>query len=294
MLDVPFATAFTAGLVATVNPCGFAMLPAYLGFFLGTEREVPRSTAGNLARALVVGSVVSLGFLLVFAIAGALINATALAIGEWTPYLTVVIGVGLVVGGIAFITGWEPKLPLPRLDKGGRTRGLGSMFVFGVSYAIASLSCTIGPFTTVVASSFGRTSFASGIATFVAYGLGMALLLMVLTVTLALAQQGFVTKLRAALPYVQRISGAIMVITGAYLAWYGVYEIRLVVRGDQDAAAGPVSTVTGWSSDASNWLSGHDPLQVALGLALVVCAVVLLALLRHPKGPAAPEGSGDA
>lgn len=29
MIDAPFALAFTAGLVATVNPCGFAMLPAY-------------------------------------------------------------------------------------------------------------------------------------------------------------------------------------------------------------------------------------------------------------------------
>jgi cytochrome c biogenesis protein CcdA len=289
VLDVPFAAAFTAGLVATVNPCGFAMLPAYLGYFLGSEQEVPRTTAGNLLRALVVGSVVSLGFLVVFAAAGAVVTRTALAIGHWSPWLTVVIGVVLVGVGIAFLTGWEPKVPLPRLDKGGRTRGLGSMFLFGVSYAIASLSCTIGPFTSVVASSFRRTSFASGIATFVAYGMGMALLLMVITVALALAQQGFVTRLRSALPYVQRISGAIMVLTGAYLAWYGVYEIRLVVRGDQDASAGPVGTVTGWSSDVSNWLSNLDPLQVALVLALVVCGVVLAALLRAPKGPATPE-----
>ena len=33
MIDAPLALAFSAGLVATVNPCGFAMLPAYLSYF---------------------------------------------------------------------------------------------------------------------------------------------------------------------------------------------------------------------------------------------------------------------
>ena len=37
MIDAPLAYAFGVGMVATVNPCGFAMLPAYLSFFLGLE-----------------------------------------------------------------------------------------------------------------------------------------------------------------------------------------------------------------------------------------------------------------
>ncbi|MCB0972516.1 MAG: hypothetical protein KDA97_13505, partial [Acidimicrobiales bacterium] len=63
----------------------------------------------------------------------------------------------------------------------------------------------------------------------------------------------------------------------------GIYEIRLVTFGDQDAAAGPVDQVTGWSSDISNWLTDLDPAVVALVLGIVVCAVVLVALLRSPK-----------
>ena len=31
----PLGFAFSAGMVSAVNPCGFAMLPAYLGLFLG-------------------------------------------------------------------------------------------------------------------------------------------------------------------------------------------------------------------------------------------------------------------
>ncbi len=283
MIDAPLAAAFTAGMVATVNPCGFAMLPAYLSYFLGIGTGDDDHTEASLARALVVGVVVSLGFMSLFAVAGALVSWTTVAVGEFSPWLTVIIGVVLVVGGIAFLAGWEPKLAVPRLDKGGRTRGLWSMFLFGLSYAVASLSCTIGPFTTVVATTFSRSSVLAGVASFIAYGLGMALLLIALTVTLALARQGLLAKLRRALPYIARVSGAIMLITGAYLAWYGVYEIRLIQQGNQNATSGPVGLVTGWSSDVSNWLNSFEPVQVALVLALVVAAVVLVILLRSGK-----------
>ena len=64
MLDVPFATAFTAGMVATVNPCGFAMLPAYLSFFIKggtTEGGTPR--ANPVVRALLITAAMTAGFM---------------------------------------------------------------------------------------------------------------------------------------------------------------------------------------------------------------------------------------
>ena len=73
-MEIPFALAFTAGLVATVNPCGFAMLPAYLAYFLGLEGEARPLAARTILRALTVGAVVSAGFLTVFGLAGVLIT----------------------------------------------------------------------------------------------------------------------------------------------------------------------------------------------------------------------------
>ncbi len=35
----PFALALTAGMAATVNPCGFALLPAYLSAFIGLDDD---------------------------------------------------------------------------------------------------------------------------------------------------------------------------------------------------------------------------------------------------------------
>ena len=278
MIDAPLTLAFTAGMVATVNPCGFAMLPAYLSYFLGIERTGDDDVEAGVLRALVVGAVVSLGFVVLFGVAGALISWTSLSIERYASWVTVVIGVVLVVIGIRFVRGWEPRLAVPRLDKGGRDRSLWSMFVFGLSYAIASLSCTIGPFMTAVAGTFRRSNFVSGVAVFAAYGLGMAVLLMVLTLTLALARQSLLRGLRASLPYIQRVSGGIMVIMGAYLAWYGIYEIR-VQRGSL-GTSGPVDAVFSWSGDLQTWVSDVGAVRIGLVLGLLAAVAALVALVR--------------
>lgn len=282
-MDAQFAYAFTTGMVSAVNPCGFAMLPAYLGYFLGTEAdEDETSTSTSLLRGLVVAGAVSAGFLVLFAVAGMLVSWTSLGVGKISPWFTVVIGMVLVAAGIAFFRGWTPKLMLPRLDKGGRNRGLWSMFVFGVSYAVASLSCTLPVFTTVVVTSFSRESFGSGVSTFVAYGAGMAAVLTALTLTLALAQRGLATWLRRSLPYVHKVSGAIMALMGAYLVWWGIYEIRLIHQG-KVTGSGPVDWMTDGSARLSERLSGLDPLTVALALGLVIALVVLVALVQADR-----------
>ena len=71
MGDVPVAFAFAAGLVATINPCGFAMLPAYLSYFMGLDNTGPLGRGTSVARGLGVGAVVS-----------AAADVVAVAIGE--------------------------------------------------------------------------------------------------------------------------------------------------------------------------------------------------------------------
>jgi hypothetical protein len=68
--------AFTAGLLAPVNPCGFALLPAYLGYTAADQAEQPVS--GRLARALGVGAALGVGF-------AATLGAAGLAIWAGTP-----------------------------------------------------------------------------------------------------------------------------------------------------------------------------------------------------------------
>ena len=66
-MDLSFDTlglALGAGLVAAVNPCGFALLPAYLSMFV-LEEHRQRSVA--VVRALRATAALTLGFAAVFA-----------------------------------------------------------------------------------------------------------------------------------------------------------------------------------------------------------------------------------
>src|SRR5688572_14829581 len=98
MIDAPLAYAFTLGLVAAVNPCGFPMLPAYLSWFIGVD-DADVDPAGRVPRALASASAVSLGFFAVFLGLGIPIDAGLSSIGDWI-WLTIVAGAVLVVLGI--------------------------------------------------------------------------------------------------------------------------------------------------------------------------------------------------
>ena len=69
---------------------------------------------------------------------------------------------GLIGLGIAMLRGFEPILKLPKLQKGTGSRELPTMFLFGVSYAVSSLSCTIPVFLALVASSFTQSEVGAG------------------------------------------------------------------------------------------------------------------------------------
>lgn len=271
MIDAPLALAFGAGMVATVNPCGFAMLPAYLGFFLGAEGK-ERDTRATVQRSLAVGLAVSAGFLAVFSAVGLAIYHLSASVDRWTPWATIVIGVGLVVLGIAVVRGYEPVLRLPKLQRGGRERTGGSMFVFGVSYAVASISCALPTFTSAVVGTFRREDALSSLAVFVAYAVGMTLVLLALTVSLGMARQGLLRWLRKALPHVTRASGVLLVVAGAYLVHYGWYERR--VRGGDLDQPRAVEVVTGWSDDIGRWVSEFGATRLGLLLALVLLGIL--------------------
>jgi len=283
VIEAPLALAFASGMLATVNPCGFAMLPAYLGYFLGSD-DPARGLQAGVSRSLAVGLSVAGGFLAVFSLVGLAIYHLSASVYDWVPWATIVIGVTLVVLGLAMLRGFEPVLRLPKLERGGRSRSGRSMFVFGISYAVASISCALPLFTGAVARTFRREDLLSSVAVFVAYGLGMTLVLLALTVSLGLARQGLLRTIRRTLPYVTRASGALVAMAGAYLAHYGWYEQR-ARAGDAGDGSPVVELVTGWSSTIANWVYDIGALRLglllALGLATALTATFGIRASRH-------------
>ena len=270
---------FGLGVIAAFNPCGFAMLPAYLSYFLGIEaKEHDRSRLTTVVRGLAVGLVMTMGFITVFGTFGILF-ATVITQGdvlEYTPYVIIAVGVFLIPLGISMILGKQLNLRLPKVHKGTGSRNLGSVFMFGVSYAVVSLSCTVGIFIGGVSNSFTTDGIARGTGNFLAYGIGMGVVITFLTMSLALAKSKVVVGMRRILPFVVPVSGVLLVVVGVYMIDYGIWDYQLTVADNLDAGNLLVDqflelqkATTVWIQDATTGRIGLISLFGIVGVLLI-------------------------
>ena len=163
-----------------------------------------------------------------------------------------------MLAGLAHGVRWAP------------TARLGSMFGYGISYAVASLSCTVGPFLAVTAAGL-RGSVVGAVAVYVAYAAGFTLVVGVLAMAAALANSATVDRVRRIVPYVNRISGALLLVVGVYVGYYGLYEIRLFAGNGNPED--PVIAAAGRLQGAiAGWVHQHGAWPWLVALALIVAA----------------------
>lgn len=269
--------AVVAGMVATVNPCGFAMLPAYLALVVAGASEQSRTRL--LTRAVVSSAMMTLGFVTVFGLFGLAFSLVASSVQRYLPFVTVAIGLTLVVLGVLLLMGREITLLVPKPARGAPNRHVGSMFGYGVAYAIASLSCTIGPFLAVAGSTLRSGDLVEGLTAFLAYAAGMGLVVTVLAIATALASDVVTRKARSLLPHVSRLGGVLLVLVGAYVTYYGIYELRLFLGGadPSDPVVDGVGRLQGLLVD---WFTSIGPLPFVIVLAVLVVGGVLLVRRR--------------
>ena len=223
---IPLGFAFAAGMVSAVNPCGFAMLPAYMGLYLGSEETTERSWATliRLRRALFVGLVVTAGFILLFGVVGLAISAGAQPLVKYFAWIGLGIGVLLAIAGAWMVAGgnlyagFAERISV-RMGNAGQ-QGTRGYFAFGLGYGTASLSCTLPIFLTVVGTTLTLGTILDSTFQFVLYGMGMGLVILVLTLSMAVFKSALVGRVRKVLPYIQPISAVLLLVAGAYIVFY--------------------------------------------------------------------------
>ena len=218
--------AFSAGVVSAVNPCGFAMLPAYLGLYMSTSIYEKDSThyGKMILKGLFIGCCVGLGVLSLFLFVG-LITGFALnfirSIMEWVGLL---LGVGLITIGIWLMNGGRLYTGLTaRIGQsiGNPTQiSLKGCFLFGVSYGVASLSCTLPIFLSVVGINLNGSSIYDSMMQFALYGAGMGAMILFVTLSMAILKGVMIRYIKLALPYVERIGFFLVVLSGMYIVYY--------------------------------------------------------------------------
>ena len=225
MATVSFAFALSAGVLAAFNPCAFAMLPSFLAYFLGADEEsfAVSSWPQRLWLGVWIGLVVVSGFVLMFLIAGVFFASIGSQLVAITPWIAVVVGIFLMGFGLLVFVDRAPHLTFASpLGVRRRDRSFGSVFLYGLGYGIASLSCTLPIFLMVIGGALSAGSLAAGLLPFVGYSGGMALVVIGSTLATALLKGALVKRLRRVLPYVNRASGVLLVAAGAYIVYFQV------------------------------------------------------------------------
>jgi len=259
-----YALVFAAGVIAALNPCGFALLPGYLGLAVGRSDGVR-----SVARGLTVALAMTAGFVTIFGAFGLLAISVSALLARVLPYVTVVVGAAMVWLGVRQWRG--PGIGVPGIQP--RYRGkfggtLSSMFGYGVIYALVSLSCTIAPFLAVTGIGLGAGPRAGVVLAVYAAGFATVVGAVAMTGT-ALAQW-----LRRGASLVSRAGAVLLILAGGYIGYYGGYEIRLRDLSEPDpiiaAAARAQGAIAGWAYTAAQ----STEVLVAVA-ALVVGAAVL-------------------
>lgn len=217
---MPIALALTAGALATVNPCGFPLLPAFLAFYVGADEATLPAAPARVVQGMLVGLLVAAGFLAVFGAAGVPIAYGMTQLTSAIPWAGLVIGVVMVGGAVAAFAGRAIYVHPRRSLHVERKRRPLTMFWFGAAYAVCSLGCTLPIFIALVGASLATASLVEGAIVFLAYGAGTATMLVALSLTMSLARHGLARRVKGLLPYMQPLAASLLLIAGGYLTYY--------------------------------------------------------------------------
>lgn len=208
--------ALGAGIVAFFNPCGFALLPSYVAHYLGSRAspsERPEHWWERGLHGLALGAAISTGFFTVFLALGIVISLVGMTVGTYFPWVTVLLGGGLIALGVFTVLGRKLTLSLPFQ---ARRQGVFFYYFYGIGYAIASCGCTLPVFMIYVVRPALTTSLFTGILNFLAYASGMTLMMLLLSLTIAYSKGS----LDRRLPLGQALVGAsIPVLLVLVLMW---------------------------------------------------------------------------
>jgi cytochrome c-type biogenesis protein len=268
--------AFTAGAVATVNPCGWALLPAWFARRLDDAGEV-----APVLTAMRAGALATLGFIVIFGLAGSAIALGAVWLGPLLPYVGLAVGLVLAIVGIFMLTGrnWA-FLPGSRTCR--RVSERHGSLVFGFGYGLLSLSCTLPIFLAAIGISLTGTPLDLAVNLLV-YALGMGTVLSALGILAASGGTSLGQISARSRLILDKVAAVLLLLAAAYVIYYW----GRVVFGDVMVESAVVNAGDQISSTLRGWLAGNvGQKTVAVTLALLGLALLgsWLRTRTRPRG----------
>lgn len=211
VLDLPGLTfAFAAGIFSLLSPCGYALLPGYVSYYLGSKSSVRRAIPGGLT--------CTLGLITVFSVIGLLASSLGAFLYPLIPLLVLVAAIIVLFMGVSILA----KVRLPSISIPVRIatrKGFIGLYIFGIAYGLAAVGCSAPIFFSVLFYAMVK-GFANGMITFLVYAMGMGLPLILTSVLVAEVKELTIKKIVKTTPWLQKISGVILILVGIYLLYF--------------------------------------------------------------------------
>jgi cytochrome c biogenesis protein CcdA len=195
----------------------------YLSLAILDSQEL-RSRRTQIFKALKFSGLMGFGIVGVFAIFSLVIFPISTSIQKYLPYVTSFLGLLILIFGTALIFKgpvvmkkiWSPNV--------SPTGSWTTYILYGVTFALGSISCTIGPFLAVTSTALGA-SLIESLLTYIFYGLGFVATISILAIFTALSKDLLIKRIRGAGGALEKFMGGLMALIGLYLIYFGINEL---------------------------------------------------------------------
>ncbi|MHA1419623.1 MAG: redoxin domain-containing protein [Candidatus Heimdallarchaeaceae archaeon] len=232
--------AILVAITSFFSPCAFPLLPGYVAHILGLkvttkdeEEEQIEDDKKKYSKYVLyplIGLSGGIGILVSYLILGVIITATGSVILPYIVYVLPIIGGIFIIFGALMFTNFE--LSFSRILGGLRKqqikisgedkdptilRLLGSTFLYGLGYGIASLGCNAPIFLGFSLQVASLDTVLEMVFAYLAFALPIILLMVGVTLLIISSKEVIVQKMKSATKIIKIASGVIMIIVGIYL-----------------------------------------------------------------------------
>jgi cytochrome c-type biogenesis protein len=213
-----YSFSFLQGVLAFLAPCAVALLPGYIVAFISRSGS-DSGTSTRLLRGLKLAMLSIAGIFAIYAIATVLIISAAQLLKDYMMWITIGMGVFLIIIGIMMASGKSFSFTLNVNHASPKTE-VAEAFVFGLAYAIGALGCLFPLFLVVATQAMAAPSAWTGAGYFAAYFSGISLMIIGAILLSVLARDVMMKYLRKIMPHMETVTGWLLIFAGGYVIYY--------------------------------------------------------------------------
>jgi cytochrome c-type biogenesis protein len=203
--------AFTLGLGSAASPCLLPLYPSFLAFLTANTRALEGRRAAGLLGLIILGGVLTT----MLAVAAILVGA-AVSIGSVLAFLIPFVDGLLIVLGLLMLAGRNPFERLPSAQVPIVANPYGQAYLYGVMLGPLAIPCAGAFALSLIAYSIGISETLPRIATFVAYGLGFGLPLVLLSLLASTRRVQLVRLITRHHRQIEIVGGILLVAVGLW------------------------------------------------------------------------------